>query len=89
MKQIIIVDDVANCRVDPMRLFIQDGKARLLSERTPEENGLYECEDCHQHFRAEELTVDHKRPWSFGGRTELSNAQLLCRACNSRKSNKN
>ncbi|MBR6190264.1 MAG: HNH endonuclease [Prevotella sp.] len=33
------------------------------------------------------MIVDHKCPWSLGGRTELSNAQLLCRACNSRKSN--
>ena len=36
----------------------------------------------------EELTVDHIVPWSKGGRTELSNAQLLCRACNSRKGNR-
>lgn len=85
----MILGIVDNCRVDPKRLFNQDDKLRLLSEKTPDENGLYECEDCHQHFRAEELTVDHKRPWSLGGRTELSNAQLLCRACNSRKNNKN
>lgn len=25
--------------------------------------------------------VDHKTPWSLGGRTVLSNAQLLCSAC--------
>ena len=84
----MILGIVGNCRVDPKRLFTQDDKLRLLSEKTPDENGFYECEDCHQHFRAEELTVDHIRPWSLGGRTELSNAQLLCRACNSRKNNK-
>ena len=83
----MILGIVGNCRVDPKRLFTQDDKARLLSEKTPDENGFYECEDCHQHFRADELTVDHKKPWSLGGRTELSNAQLLCRACNSRKGN--
>ena len=60
-----------------------------VTEKTPDENDHYECEDCLQHFRAEELTIDHIRPWSLGGRTELSNAQLLCRACNSRKSNEN
>lgn len=85
--EVMILGIVGNYRVDPKRLFTQDDKLRLLSEKTPDENGLYECEDCHQHFRAEELTVDHIRPWSLGGRTELSNAQLLCRACNSRKSN--
>ena len=83
----MILGIVGNCRVDPKRLFTQDDKARLLSEKTPDENGFYECEDCHQHFRADELTVDHIKPWSLGGRTELSNAQLLCRACNSRKGN--
>lgn len=84
----MILGIVGNCRVDPKRLFNEDDKLRLLSEKAPDENGLYECEDCHQHFRAKELTVDHIRPWSLGGRTELSNAQLLCRACNSRKNNK-
>ena len=83
----MILGIVGNCRVDPKRLFTQDDKARLLSEKSPDENGFYECEDCHQHFRADELTVDHIKPWSLGGRTELSNAQLLCRACNSRKGN--
>lgn len=75
----MILGIVGNCRVDPKRLFTRDDKARLLSEKTPDENGLYECEDCHQHFHAEELTVDHKRLWNLGGRTEPSNAQLLCR----------
>ena len=84
----MILGIVGNCRVNLKRLFTQDDKLRLLSGKTPDESGLYECEDCHQHFRAEELTVDHKRPRSLGGRTELSNAQLLCRACNSRKNNK-
>ena len=83
----MILGLVGKCRVDPKRLFTQDDKLRLLSEKAPDDNGLYECEDCLQHFRADELTVDHIRPWSLGGRTELSNAQLLCRACNSRKNN--
>ena len=32
--------------------------------------------------------MDHKDPWSKGGRTELSNAELLCRPCNIKKGNK-
>lgn len=84
----MILGIVNNTRVDPKRLFTADDKAILLSERKPDENNLYECNGCHQHFRAEELTIDHIKPWSLGGRTELSNAQLLCRPCNSRASNK-
>lgn len=84
----MILGIVGNQRVDPKRLFTQDDKLQLLSEMTLDADGLYECNSCHQHFRASELTVDHKKPWSLGGRTVLSNAQLLCSACNSRKSNK-
>jgi 5-methylcytosine-specific restriction endonuclease McrA len=31
--------------------------------------------------------VDHIVPWSWGGQTTLSNLQLLCHTCNTRKSN--
>lgn len=84
----MILGIIGNMRVDPKRLFTADDKAELLSRIKTDENGLYECDECRQHFAAEELTVDHKTAWSIGGRTELSNAQLLCRACNSRKGNK-
>ena len=85
----MILGIVGNLRVDPKRLFTADDKKELLSKLTPDEHGLYECHDCHQHFIADELTIDHKTAWSKGGRTVLSNAQLLCRACNSRKGNSN
>ena len=84
----MILGIVNNQRVDPKRRFTQDDKDRLLSEMAPDADGLYECAICHQHFAPNELEVDHKNPWSLGGRTVLSNAQLLCSACNSRKSNK-
>ena len=84
----MILGIVGNLRVDPKRLFTADDKKELLSTLTPDKQGLYECDECHQHFTADELTVDHIEPWSKGGRTVLSNAQLLCRACNSRKGNK-
>lgn len=82
----MILGIVKNIRVDPKRLFTEDDKRLLLSERIPN-NGLYECNRCHQHFRAEELTIDHIKAWSLGGRTVLSNAELLCRPCNSSKGN--
>lgn len=84
----MILGIVKNLHVDPKRLFTEDDKAKLLAEVDPDEQGLYECKNCHQHFAADELTVDHIKPWSKGGRTVPSNAQLLCRACNSEKGNK-
>jgi 5-methylcytosine-specific restriction endonuclease McrA len=44
--------------------------------------------DCKKYFYAEELTMDHVDPWSKGGRTELSNAELRCRPCNIKKGNR-
>lgn len=84
----MILGIVGNLRVDPKRLFTADDKAELLSKLKPDEQGLYACDECHQHFAADELTIDHKKPWSLGGRTVLSNARLTCRACNSRKGNR-
>ena len=83
----IILGIVKNLRVDPKRLFTSDDKAELLARLVPDAEGFYECDECHQHFAAEELTIDHKKAWSLGGRTVLSNARLTCRACNSRKGN--
>lgn len=84
----MILGIVDNRHVDPKRRFTEYDKAELLSKLTPNEKGLYECNECHQHFAADELTVDHIKPWSLGGPTVLSNAQLLCRTCNSRKGNR-
>ena len=84
----MILGIVKDLHVDPKRLFTADDKTKLLAEQKPDERGLYECTKCHQHFAADELTVDHINPWSKGGRTVLTNARLLCRACNSSKGNK-
>jgi len=84
----IIVAIVNNISVDPKRLFSSDDKQTLLYKQTCYE-GKYHCGgNCNKLFFKEELTVDHIDPWSKGGRTVLSNAQLLCRVCNSKKGNK-
>jgi len=48
-------------------------------------HGKTKCEKCHT---TEKLTIDHIIPISKGGTNDLSNLQLLCRSCNSRKRDK-
>ena len=88
----IIQTVVQGISVDPKRLFTQDQKDELvqlsMADPSKHDGEKIRCEDCKQLFFADELTVDHVKPWSKGGRTELSNAQLLCRACNSKQGNR-
>lgn len=42
----------------------------------------YFCRYCHS---ADDITIDHILPISKGGKNLLSNLQLLCRSCNSKK----
>lgn len=51
------------------------------------EQGGY-CNGCEQHFRLQNLTVDHIIPRSKGGTNHISNLQLLCGSCNSLKGTK-
>ena len=46
------------------------------------------CPHCGKKYEYEEMEGDHITPWSKGGKTELANLQMLCQACNRRKSNK-
>lgn len=82
----IIQAVVSGISVDPKRLFTGDDKAELLAKAEPD-GDEYRCAKCRKYFLPDELTVDHKEPWSRGGRTVLSNAELLCRPCNSKKGN--
>jgi hypothetical protein len=83
----IIQAIVKGISVDNKRLFTLEDKEKLL-------NGLkkidkkYSCSSCEQHFLKEELQVDHQNPWSLGGRTVISNATILCKSCNIKKSNR-
>ena len=83
-----IIQAVVNgISVDPKRLFSPEEKEELLRQQTPD-NNRYKCSHCKQLFFANELEIDHITPWSKGGRTVLSNAQLLCKACNVKKGNR-
>ena len=83
----IILAIVNHISVDDKRLFSQDDKLELLRKGTSK-GDKYECATCGRWFTEDELTVDHIEPWSKGGRTVLSNAQRLCRPCNSKKGNR-
>lgn len=88
-----IIQAVVNgISVDPKRLFTRDDKFLLINEALKDSShhdnqGKVLCTRCKHYFLPDELTVDHVIPWSRGGRTEISNAELLCRACNSKKGN--
>jgi len=79
---------VNNISVDSKRLFDLDDKIKLLKE-LKKKNNKYPCKTCEQHFFEDELQVDHIKPWSLGGRTVISNAEILCASCNSKKGNTN
>lgn len=87
-----IVDDV---QVDPQRFFTPKQKQELIAEleadgevNRDKKKPRYQCKKCERWFYDDELEMDHMEPWSTGGRTVLSNAQLLCSACNGGKGNK-
>lgn len=47
--------------------------------------GLRDGFSCAKCGATTQLTLDHIAPVSLGGRTELDNCQILCRACNQLK----
>lgn len=46
------------------------------------------CPICKQQFKFEEMEGDHIKPWSKGGHTTPDNCQMLCKECNSKKTDK-
>lgn len=45
----------------------------------------YECKACYKKLTKIDATVDHIVPQIVGGTNALTNLQILCRPCNSRK----
>jgi len=43
------------------------------------------CKKCSKNLTWDDFTVDHVKAYVKGGETKLTNAQLMCRSCNSRK----
>lgn len=62
---------------------------RAFDERTRQEVYLKQkglCNHCKQKFDIKDMQADHKVAWSKGGKTEISNCQMLCAKCNNNKS---
>ena len=75
--------------LDSKRFFTRDDKKILFENlEKGQAKGKRICPDCKKEFTFDEFEIDHIKAWSKGGPTSLSNAQLLCKACNVKKSNK-
>ncbi len=49
---------------------------------------LGRCQYCGDHFKTEDLTLDHVTPRSHGGQTTWENVVAACIPCNQRKANR-
>ena len=65
-----------------IRAFDKRDKMAVYSKQ----NGI--CPICKQFFQFDEMEGDHIKPWSKGGHTRLDNCQMLCKDCNSKKTDK-
>ncbi len=63
-----------------LRAFTEKDKLSAYSRQ----NGI--CPVCKQHFDYKDMAGDHIKPWSKGGETIPENCQMLCKDCNSKKS---
>ena len=63
-----------------IRTFTESQKRTVYEKQ----NGV--CPICKKHFQFNEMEGDHITPWHLGGKTEISNCQMLCKECNRRKS---
>ena len=87
-------DDVTNKK--GIYSYVLDRKEKHLNirafspsmKRTVYQKQQGKCPLCKNHFELEEMEADHITPWHEGGKTELSNCQMLCKECNRRKSGK-
>lgn len=72
--------------LDTRRFFTKDDK-KLLYQKLPIGTVTSKriCPICGHEYAFDQFEVDHKEPWSKGGRTTFDNAQLLCKKCNIQK----
>ena len=74
--------------LDPKRAFTEQDKQDLFDRyelKNKTEGGKVRCPKCARLFKVDDLEVDHIIPYKLGGRTDLENAQFMCRNCNASK----
>jgi 5-methylcytosine-specific restriction endonuclease McrA len=73
-------------------LFESKASARLFSAEQRRilwnSTAVRKCRTCPKTLTWEDFTIHHIHPYSKGGRTELDNAAIMCRRCNSAKGNR-
>lgn len=75
--------------LDSKRFFTRDDKKVLFENLiNGKVKGKKLCPNCQKELAFDEFEIDHILAWSKGGKTALTNAQLLCKSCNVKKSNK-
>jgi hypothetical protein len=88
------LEGVFTKRVSGRRLFTRDQKDALWWEarpRGPEGAQTIKCpnpirnRDCYGRMTYQQCVVDHRHAYAKGGATDMGNAQLLCKLCNSLK----
>lgn len=93
----LIIPGDFRTKLDQKRFFTTDDRERLMYANASYNpvskqvkcqgvmnDGVTPC-GCGKWMSKEEATVDHINPWILGGKTDDTNAQLLCHECNSRK----
>lgn len=63
-----------------LRAFDEDDKITVYEKQE------HKCAFCKNVFDFNEMEGDHIKPWSKGGKTVIENLQMLCKDCNSKKS---
>lgn len=63
-----------------LRAFDEDDKITVYERQN------HRCAKCNNIFAYTEMAGDHIKPWSKGGKTVIENLQMLCKDCNSKKS---
>ena len=100
IKTLMLDDDVTNKKGIYYYVLTKDEKYLSIRAFTEsQKRQVYEaqhgiCPHCvkekreNPHYAFEEMEADHIKPWSEGGKTEISNCQMLCRTHNRMKGNR-
>ncbi len=83
LKEILIRS--FNNKKDKQRFFNDVQKERIWASS---KNKKCSYPSCKKYLQWDNATIDHIIPWSLGGPTDVSNAQLMCKQHNSMKKNK-